>query len=426
MHKYFILLFTLFLTSLHAQYTPAPAPPQAQPIVVRGATAHLGNGQVIENSIVAFTDGKLTFVGSANSAPPFPNHMEVDGGGKQLYPGLIAPNTTLGLNEIGLVRATNDHGEIGSENPNIRSIIAYNTDSEITPTVRSMGILLAEVTPTGGRISGTSSVVQMDAWNWEDAAYAMDFAVHVNWPRLSSWSWAVRRRMKNEKYVEQIKELDRLFAQAAAYHEKIEAGTVNLRFEALNGLFDGNKKLFIHANEVQTIEAAVIWAEKYGITPTIVGGRDSWIMTDFLKNHNVAIVLRSTQSLPGRMDSDIDQPFKTPAKLQAGGVLWCFGHEGYWQQRNLPFQAGQAVGYGLEYEEAISALTLNTAKILGIDNTCGSVEEGKDATFILCEGDVLDMRTSKVSKAWIQGREINLDNKQEMLYRKFKNKYEGR
>lgn len=425
MRLFFTLITFLFFGTLQAQYTPAPAPPQTQAIVVRGAKAHLGNGEVIENSIVAFADGKLTFVGTADSAPSFPNHVEVDGSGKELYPGLIAPNTTLGLNEIGGVRATHDYDEIGNENPNIRSIISYNTDSHITPTVRSMGVLLAETVPTGGRISGTSSVVQLDAWNWEDAGYAVDFALHMNWPRLSSWSWAARRMTKNDKYGEQVKAVDEIFKQAEAYSHTEGTLSPNLKFDALVGLFDGSKKLFVHANEVQAIQEAVIWAKKYDITPVIVGGRDSWMITDFLKENNVAIVLRSTQSLPGRADSDVDQPFKTPAQLEAAGVLWCFNHEGYWQQRNLPFQAGQAVGFGLEYEAAIEALTLSTAKILGIDKTVGSVEQGKDATFVLCEGDILDMRTSRVTHAWINGRSINLDNKQEVLYRKYKDKYEA-
>ncbi|MEO1260491.1 MAG: amidohydrolase family protein [Bacteroidota bacterium] len=414
---------SFFASPLTAQHVPVPAPAQTQAVLIKGATAHLGNGQVIENSMVAFEQGKITYVGNAADKRAFPDHREVSAEGKHLFPGFIAPNSTLGLSEIGAVRATRDDDEIGAINPNIRSIIAYNTDSEIIPTVRSMGVLMAETTPQGGRISGTSSIVQLDAWNWEDAAYATDMGIHLNWPRTSSWSWRTRRVTKNEKYAEEVQEIEDYFKLAEAYHRNPSPERINLRFESMNGLFDASKKIFIHANEVAPMQEAVLMMEKFDLTPVIVGGRDSWMITDFLKAKNVAVIIRSTQSLPGREDADVDQPFKTPALLQEAGLLWCFQHTQYWQQRNLPFQAGQAVGFGLAYEDAIVALTSSTAKILGIDQTVGTIETGKDATLFLSEGDILDMRTSKVTNAFIQGREIDLDNKQEMLYRKFQQKY---
>ena len=423
------ILTLLLLTStlaVKAQYVPVPAPPQTQAIVIRGATAHLGNGQVIENSVVAFENGKLTVVDNAAIKRTFPGHREIEAAGKHLYPGFIAPNTSLGLQEIGAVRASVDHSEIGELNPNIRSIIAYNTDSEVVPTVRSMGVLMAEVAPDGGTIAGTSSVVVLDAWNWEDAAYAPDIALHVSWPSASGFNWREQRVEKNERYDQQVRELEDFFNQAKAYYQKAKAETINLRFEAMNGLFDGSKRLFIQANNVQAMQEAVLFAEKFQLTPAIVGGRDAWMITDFLKQHNVAVILDSTQRLPSREDEDVDQPFKTPAQLQSAGVQWCFSHGGFWQQRNLAFQAGQAVPFGLAYEDAVKALTSSTAKILGIDKTVGTIEAGKDATFFLSEGDALDMRTGKVVQAFIQGKEINLDNKQEMLYRRFQTKYKQR
>ncbi|HHM21119.1 MAG TPA: hypothetical protein ENJ20_03750 [Bacteroidetes bacterium] len=421
-----VFLLLLVVVPLAAQYVPVPAPAQTRPILIKGATAHLGNGEVIENSLVAFERGKITFVGNATVKRGFPNHREIDATGMHLYPGFIAPNTTLGLVEIGQVRATHDEDELGSFNPNIRSIVAYNTDSEITPTVRSMGILLAETTPQGGRISGTSSVVQLDAWNWEDAAYAMDLGIHLNWPRTSSYNWREHRVSKNDKYTQQVQQIEDYFRLAEAYNRNDNPKRTNLRFEAMRGLFDGTKKLFVHANDVAAMQQAVLLLEPLGITPVIVGGRDSWLITDFLKQHNVPIILRSTQSLPGRADADVDQPFKTPALLQQAGLLWCFSHEQFWQQRNLPFQAGQAVGYGLAYEDAIKALTSNTARIMGIHKRTGTIAQGLDANLIICRADVLDMRTSTVTHAFIQGREINLDNKHEMLYRKFQKKYNQR
>lgn len=419
--------FFCFVQNAFSQYVPVPAQVQTQAIVVRGATAHLGDGRVIENSVLAFEKGQFTVVEDATTIRRnFPGHREIDATGKHVYPGFIAPNTSLGLQEIGAVRASVDHVEIGDMNPNIRSIVAYDTDSEITPTVRSMGVLMAEVAPAGGTISGTSSVVVLDAWNWEDAAYAADIAMHVNWPSTSSYNWREQRMAENKDYDQQIRNLEDFFMQAKAYFEKPKVEVVNLRFEAAKGLFDGSRRLFIHANNVQSIMDAVLFAEKFLLPPTIVGGQDAWMITEFLKEHNVKVILASTQRLPSRADEDVDQPFKTPAQLQAAGLEWCFSHGGFWQQRNLAFQAGQAVSFGLAYEEAIKALTASTAKILGIDKTVGTLEAGKDATFFISEGDALDMRTGKVLQAFIQGREINLDNKQEMLYRRFQMKYKQR
>jgi imidazolonepropionase-like amidohydrolase len=403
---------------------PTPAPNQSQPIVIKGAIAHLGNGQVIENSAIAFENGKITVVGNANDRRAYPNHKEIDASGKHIYPGFIAPNTNLGLVEIGAVRATRDYSEVGSFNPNIRSIIAYNTDSEIQPTVRSMGTLLAQIVPQSGRISGSSSIVELDAWNWEDAAYALDNGLHLRWPSSYSYSWRQRRLDKNERYNDQLEETKSFFKEAAAYMKKASSTTKNLKFEALRGIFSGGAKLFIHTNTAESIEASVKMAKSYGITPVIIGGRDAWMITDFLKNNDVSVILGETHSLPNRQHGDIDQPFKTPAQLQKAGVLFAFSGGDNWQNRNLGFQAGHAVSFGLEYEDAVKALTSNTAQILGVGKTVGTIAEGMDATIFVSEGDALDMRTATVTHAFIQGKEIDLDNKQKQLYKRFQTKYE--
>ena len=416
------LLFSCFAILSFGQYVPTPAEAQNQAILLKGATAHLGNGQVIENAYIAFADGKLTVVEENAASTNFNTHKIIDVTGKHVYPGFIAMNSVLGLREIGAVRATNDHREVGTLNSHIRSIIAYNTDSEVVPTVRSNGILLAQITPQGGLISGQSSLVHFDAWNWEDAVVKVDEGVHVNWPRQFSFS---RRRgaKKNEKFAEQVLEIETFLHAALAYTKKDIIEDRNLKFEAVRGLFDGTKKMYIHANEVKSIESAVLFAKKFDITPVIMGGRDSWLITDFLKKNGVSVVLNSTQSLPRYEDSDIDQPFKTPLQLQNAGVSWCFSHGDYWSQKNLPFIAGQAVAFGLSYEDAIAALTASPAKIMGADKQVGTLETGKQATLIVSEGDVLDMRTSKIVHAFIDGREINLSNKHKVLSEKFSKKY---
>ncbi len=421
-----IILICLSYISWGQAYL-SPAPPQSEAILVTGATAHLGNGDVIENSVLAFENGKITAIGGPEVMARLDksNYQEINAIGKHIYPGFIAANTQLGLREIGAVRATRDNSETGSINPNVRALIAYNTDSRVTPTVRSNGVLLAQTTPTGGRVSGTSSVVQLDAWNWEDAAYSADNGLHLNWPSVYNYSWRKRSYEPNKNYAKDVKELENYFKQAQAYSQKDDPATANLRFEAMQGLFDGSQTLFINARNVKSIMEAVRFGEQFGIRTVIVGARDAWMITDFLKEHNALILLQQTHSLPARSGEDIDQPYKTPAILQEAGITFGLYMGGFWEVRNLPFIAGHAVPYGLEYEDAVASISSNVAKILGIDDTVGTLEADKDATFIISEGDALDMRTSKIVMAFINGRKIDLDNKQKMLYRKYKEKYDN-
>ena len=420
-----LLLILTFAWSINAQQTPAPA--QSQSIAIIGATAHLGNGKVISNSLITFENGKLLTVEDASririNKSQFGKVIEATG--KHVYPGFIAPNTQIGLVEIGAVRATRDDREMGNMNPHVRSIIAYNTDSKVTPTIRSNGILLAQIVPVGGRIDGQSSIVELDAWNWEDAAYKMDEGIFLDFPSLFRWSWTTRSLGKNKKYEEQLQEVEDYFSEAQAYAKNKKLISSNLKFEEMRGLFDGSKKLYVDVNLAKNISVSVLLFKKFNITPVIVGGSESWMVADFLSKNNVPVILSKTHDLPSRADSDIDQPYKTPKMLQDAGVLWCLQYEGeVMQVRNLPFQAGQAVGFGLDKEVAVSALTLNTAKIFGIDKTVGSLEVGKDATLFISTGDALDMRGNNVEHAFIQGKEIDLNNKQKELYKKFMKKYE--
>ena len=424
--KYFIYTFFFCLYALASIAQQTPAPDQSQAIAILGGIAHIGNGEVIQNSIITFENGKLTNVADASTVRIDPGKFGkiIDANGKHVYPGFITANSRLGLIEIGQVGATRDARELGYLNPNLRAIVAYNTDSEVVPTVRNNGVLLAQVVPQGGRISGQSSVVELDAWNWEDAVYKMDDGIRLNWPSVMSWSWRTRSVSKNKDYDKQVKEIEDYLAEATAYVDHKSHSTINLKFEAMKGLFDGSKKLYIHTNDIKTITQSVLISKKYGLIPVIVGGRDSWMITDFLKENKVAILLHKAHNLPRREDSDIDQPFKTAIVLQEAGVLYAFHmNDEPMQERNLPFQAGQAAGFGLDKEAAISSLTLNTAKILGIDQTVGSLETGKDATLFISEGDALDYRTNKVEVAFIRGKEISLDDKQKALYRKYSEKY---
>ncbi len=423
-----LALANLLIISYLSAQSPTPAAAQSESILILNATAHLGNGQVINGACIGFENGKLTLVGEEISAKYDRSRYKkvIDAKGKHVYPGLIAPNTPLGLVEVQSVRATVDLTEVGDFNPSIRSVVAYNTDSHILPTIRSNGVLLAQVVPEGGRVSGSSSVMELDGWNWEDAAYSMDGGMHLRFPTVYTFSFDPSSgfgQKKNENFLKDITEAETFFREAKAYNEKTSPTTKNLKFEAMRGLFTGKKTLFVHANAAKEITEGIAFGKKFGCKTVIVGGRDAWLLTDLLLSNNISIVLEETQALPNRNDDDVDQNFKTPALLQKAGVPFCMSVTGYWQQRNLPLMAGQAVGFGLDKEAALTSITSATAKILGIDKTVGTLEMGKDATLFISEGDVLDMRTSIVTQAFIRGKELDLDTKQKQLYRKYKTKY---
>jgi imidazolonepropionase-like amidohydrolase len=417
-------------TTAHAQETVYPAPPQNQTITLTNATIHVGNGQVIENGSVVFTNGKITEVGTTVSA----SGNKIDCKGKHVYPGLIISSSQLGLVEVPTVRATVDASELGEISASIRSIVAYNTDSKVTNTLRPNGILLANVFPDGGIIAGLSSVVQLDAWNWEDAAYKTDNGVHFNMPSLLN-----RQRGRGgfggfgapqstedpvKKGLEQIEKVKAFFREAKAYQAESAHESVNLKYEAVKGLFTKQQKLFIHCNIVKEMLVAVDFVKEFGFDVVIVGGVDSYLVADILKQNNIAVILDQLHSLPTMADDDVDQPFKTPAMLQKAGVLFAINDDdGNSRNRNLPFNAGTAVTYGLSKEEALSAITLNAAKILGIDDKTGSLEKGKDANIVISDGDILDMKGNLVTAAFIQGRQVSLDNKQKQLFERYKYKY---
>ena len=393
--------------------------------------AHLGTGEVIKNSAIAFKDGKITLTADATRIKL--NRAEFDTiiniVGKHVYPGFIAPNSTLGLTEIDRVRATKDFREVGTLNPNVRSVIAYNTDSRIIPTVRSNGILLAQITPRGGVIPGTSSIVELDAWNWEDAIYKADDGVHLNWPKVyvKKNPHSEGKQPDKKKKDKRFDDLEKLFEDAKAYNEIKTPTERNLKLEAMKGLFDGSKTLFLHVNNVKGITRSVQFAMDFDIKKVVVvGGRDAWMVTDILKENNIPVMVNRVHDLPSRQEEDIDLPYKLPFLLKTSGVMFCLENSGDMEAmgvRNLPFYAGTAAAYGLTKEEALMAITSNTAKILGIDKTVGSIEVGKDATIIVSTGDALDVKSNNIELAFIRGKSIDLDNHQKALYRKFMGKY---
>ena len=428
---YTLALVLVSIGMASAQEDVYPAKEFKGQLFITNGTIHIGNGQVVENGTIEINNGKIIKV-SNNAVTPSSGAKVIDAKGKQVYPGLILPSSDLGLKEIGSgVRGSNDVLEIGDLNPSVRSIVAYNTDSKFINVLKAQGVLLAGVVPQGGTISGSSSVVQTDAWNWEDAAYRMDGGIHLNMPSFFVRPGGRRRAPGQppaedpiKQAVEKVAELKSFFTQARAYAAETSHASTNLKLQAVQGLFNKKQKLFVHADQVKQMLVAIDFVKDFGFDVVIVGGSESYQIADLLKQNNIPVILNQQHSLPTMEDDDVDQPYKTPAILQQAGVLFALNDEdGTTRYRNLSYNAGTAATYGLTKEQALQAITLSSAKILGIDDITGSIEAGKDANIVISDGDILDMKSSKVIHAFIQGREVSLENKQSQLYERYKKKY---
>jgi imidazolonepropionase-like amidohydrolase len=431
MQKKYLSVFTLALLSLtaSAQDNVYPAAKQRGITVITHATVHVGNDTTLIDASVSFENGKITGVGSV-VAPA--GATVIDGTGKHLYPGLILPSSDLGLREISAgVRGSNDFAEIGENNANIRSIVAYNTDSKIIGVLRENGILLAGVAPQGELIEGQASVVQLDAWNYEDAAYKMDNGLYINMPSLMPRRGRMAFMRSGptsdpaKAALDKIETIKAFFQDAKSYYQEKTHAANNLKLDAVRGLFEGKQKLFVRANEVKQMLLAMDIAKTFGFKLVIVGGTEAYQIANLLAEQNIPVILDRQHSLPSMEDDDVDQPYKTPAALQKAGVLFCLNdNHDQSRYRNLAFNAGTAATYGLTKEQALSAVTRNPAKILGIDDKAGTLEIGKDANLLVVNGDLLDMKSSVIAQAFIQGRNVSLDNKGKQLYERYKHKYQ--
>lgn len=401
-------------------------------ILLMNGVAHIGNGEVLENSYIAINDGKIELVADARltkiDVSKFDTTINVYG--KHIYPGLIAPNCIIGLQEAEAVRATNDYAEVGEFNPHIRSLIAFNTDSKILETVKANGVLYVQSTPRNGVISGTSSVLATDGWNWEDAVIKTDDGIHLNFPTSLQKNGLLSDPLpsdKNNRYNEDLKSLKTFFENAFAYYNTATPIEINLRYEAMKGLFLGSKTLYIHTDYVKDIITAVNFSKQFNVKKTvIVGGKDSYKVTSLLRQNNIAVMLNRLHDLPDLPEAEIDLIYKLPFLLQKDSVLFCLQNQGDMEAmnaRNIAFLAGTAAAYGLTKEQALQSITLNSAKILGIDKLVGSIEVGKLASIIVSNGDVLDMKTNTIILAYISGRQIKLSNFQNDLYKKYSDKF---
>ena len=422
---YTLLLFCLGLM-VQAQQTPAAN--QAATILIQGATLHIGDGSIIENGMIGIANGKIIEIGVTGSQQ---NSYEttINANGQHVYPGFIAANSTVGMVEIDAIRPTNDLNEIGTFLPNIRTIIAYNAESKVVESLRPNGILTAQIVPTRGRIAGSSTIVQLDAWNWEDAGIRVDEGMHIYWPR----TYRRGNRTKGEdplvydqkNYTKRTAELDQYLAEAKTYDPN--ATKEHLPHAALKGSFNGTQKVYLHAKEKRQILDGISLLKRHGIDNIVlVGGDDAYLITLFLKEHDIPVIVSRPHRLPSTEDEDVKLPFKMAKLLLDAGLTITIDVSGRMERmntRNLPFYAGSFAAYGVNKEKAVEMITLSAAKILGVDERLGSLTIGKDATLFIAKGDPLDMRTNQLSHAFIQGRALSLETHQTKLWKRYMEKF---
>ena len=429
MRKINFITSALLLCCLCSFSQQTPAKKQSESITITGATIHIGDGTIIDNGIVIFENGKIQAVADATTSKIALKGKIIDASGKHIYPGFIGANTNLGLVEVDAVNASNDQREMGSMIPHVRSLVAYNAESKVVESMRPNGILIAQVSPNGGRFSGTSSIMQLDAWNWQDAAIKKDDGIYLNWPNSFSrgrwWLGEPRGLKPNRNYSKQVNDIMTFVIESKAYLNGSRTN-LNIPFEALEGLFDGSQKLYVNVNDEKGITDAVNFAIQNGIKMVVVGGYQAHTVSGLLKSNNIPVLIDHTHSLPATSDHDYDLPYKNPKLLADAGVLVGIhtGNNSNFQTRNLPFYAGQVVGQGMSKEDALKLITLNVAQILGVDTMLGSIEVGKSATLFVSKGDALDMRGNQLTHAFINGREISLETHQTELWRRYSQKYQ--
>ncbi len=434
--RLFVSLLALLLSPLSlAQDLTHKAPPQSQPILITGATIHTASGDTLENAALAFEQGRITYLGSTDRAPrPRANTRVIDARGMHIAPGFFAPETQLGLVEIGAVRATRDFNETGGVTPEVKAITAVNPDSTLIPVARSGGVLLAGVFPTGGRVPGQVSVIRLEGWTNEDmqvnAGTPMKTAgLAMNWPSMrpnNAW-WNDTPAAEQQKRIDEaVRQINDLWDDAEAYQAARESNSehpVDLRLEAMRPVVNAQAPLLITANDYDQIVAAATWTAGRGYRMILVGGRDAPLAADLLNSHDIPVILDGTHTFPKRADQPHDHAYTLPKRLHDAGVKFALGtadRDG--NVRNLPFEAGMAARFGLDRAEALRSITLRPAEIMGVAGDYGSLETGKSATLIITTADPLEVRTH-VLHAFIDGRDIDLTNKQTALADKYREKY---
>ncbi len=403
-------------------------PPQSEPLALRGATIHTVTNGVIENGTILFENGVIRAIGTDVEIPT--GTRVVDVSGKHIYPGLIDAYSTVGISEIGAVGVSSDVNELGDFNPNVRTDVAVNAESRHIGTTRSAGVLVTLTTPGGGLISGMSSAMSLEGWDWEEMSMKSAAALNVNWPNPNPGGGRGRGFGPGPQepplpYAEQVQRLKDFFAEARAYRDATAAGEevrTDSRYAAMIPALDREIPVLVSADGAAQINDAITWAQEEGVRLVIRGGGDAIHVADRLVANDIPVILTSTMAAPGRDYEGYDGAYAMPARLHEAGVRFAIsGGSGSLYTNRLPWEAGVAVAFGLPEEEALKAVTINAAEFMGISDQVGSLEPGKQATLLITTGTPLDM-TSDIEQSYIQGREINMMDIQKFFFEKYMEK----
>jgi imidazolonepropionase-like amidohydrolase len=414
------ILGLIFFAGLTKVIAHTPAPPQQHPIVVTGGTIHTITGDVITGGMLLFDKGKIVSVGRDLDTPP---GTEVfDASGKHIYPGLILSRSTLGITEIGRISVSTDIAELGDINPNIRAQVAFHPTSDHLSVAAANGITTTVVTPAGSLIAGMPAAMATDGWTWEEMTIREGIAMVINWPSMNN----------KENYETATAQIRDAFEKARRYKHAREAVAqgessrhhpFDIRWEALMPVLRGNMPVHITVNDIRQIQAAIAWAEKEGLNTVLVGGRDIGLAADQLAEKNIPVILTGVISGPAHQWEGYDEGYTTPLKLYEAGVDFSIsGDLGASGAYRLPHHAAAAAAFGLPEDEALKAITINAARILGIDDILGSIEPGKDATIMITNGSPLEIST-QIEQVFIQGRKIDMTDRHLQLYKRYKEKH---
>ena len=419
-------------TTLHGQSAQVPAAPQEGAIVVENARIHPvseGHPDVIERGWIIFEDGRIVDLGEGDPPEIDEQMTSIDASGLTLLPGFVSAPSQLGLLEVGQVSATDDRREGIDRTPEAAPWIAVNPDSDLIPVARSAGILHTLAVPIGGTIPGQVSVLRMDGWTTEDLAVMRHAGVVLSWPLAAPVNAPWMRRGGSDQRNDigkRVAGIDRWFDDAEAWAAAREADPTvrtDLRFEAMGPVLRGEKPVFIRADSRGQIETAIAWASSRGYRSVIVGGAAAADCIEVLRASETPVILTRVHRKPASRHHPVDAPHSLPMTLHEAGITFAIGCEDEpAHERSLSHNAATAAAHGLPRNAALRSITRSPAEIIGVGDRLGSLESGRSATFFLCEGDPLQVSTLPL-RAWIDGREIDLGDRQKRLHEKYREKY---
>jgi imidazolonepropionase-like amidohydrolase len=417
MTKRLILTFTLMLL------VATPSRLTAQTYAIKNAKIVTVTGPVIPTGTILIQDGKIAAVGANISVPG--NARVIDAKGLTAYPGMIDPHTAMGLQEIGSVGATQDVTEMGDINPHIRAAAAINPLSEHVEITRANGITTVGSLPRGGLIAGQGAVINLNGWVLKDMLVKDSALMVINYPRDVNLAANATDRQRRDAEDTRKKSLDLLrqtLKDAQAFAKIVDARPAeaesNPVLRALVPVVKGQEPALFNVDTESEIKGALDLADEFKLKAILSGCAEAWKVVNLLKSKNVPVILGAVLDSPRDDSYPYDVNYTTAAVLTKAGVKVAFTSDSTSSARDLPWHAGMSVAFGLPKEEALKAVTINAAQILGIDSQTGSISEGKIANIMLTDGDPLEHAT-KLKYLFVGGKSVELKSKHTELYEKF-------